>query len=218
MKKILSILMVAVMVLSLAACGTKDREEAEKTLNEFMKAFSELDTKAMKDYLDDEEAVSNFEDAIEAEVANMMGELPAMFDGYEEDFEEIVIDFVERYVAEASYEIKEVEEDKDEYTFTIEFTLPDPSSVDFEEEFLKYISEEEIKQLVQNEVSAGNLTEYSTEKEVYKVIMPKLISVIKEAFEGLEIEDMETEETEEEIVVVKTDGKWLIDAKASDLT
>lgn len=212
MKKLVSILVVAVMVLSLSACGKK-KEEAEKTLNGFMDGYCELNAEEMKNYVDDDD-IPIIEEVEKFDIDKLIGEVPDEFADYEEELKEILADFVERMKETVSYEVKEVEEKAGSYIFTLDVTVPDINSDELESAFAESVDQNALQQLVLDKYATGELTETSTEKDIYKIMMPEVIKGFEKTLDNMKVE----EETEEkEIVVTEQNGKWLIDTKASDL-
>ncbi len=119
-KKILALLMVAVMALAmLAGCGSKDKKEVEKVVEEYCEAFKDFDTEAMLDCLDeDSDRYENIKDAADngglpSEITKDMPEKMA------KRFAEISEDVYKKLYAKAEYKIEKVEIDGDEATVTI---------------------------------------------------------------------------------------------------
>ena len=212
MKKILSLLIVAVLSLLLFACSTNGKEEAEKTVNGFMDAFCEFDTEAMKDYVDDETVVpEEFDNNFD--VNKLLENLPAEFADYEDEFEEIISDLLKKITRKVSYEVKEVEEKDGKYIFALDVTVPEVSA-DLGNVLKESVNSEAITELVVDKFNSGEITETSTEKDIYRIIMPVVIENMKKSLNNIEF-DLETKE--KELVVFEQDGKWLIDTKASGL-
>ncbi len=213
MKKVLSILMVFLLTFLLIACSSSGKEEAEETLKGFMKAFRNLDAEAMKDYVDDETVANDFLD-ITAISSGIKETIPAELSDYEDDFVELFEDFLERIMKLVSYEVKEVEENDNEYVFVLDLTAPDFSDYDFGDIIAESVDEEFLEQLVLDKYNAGEITETTSEKDLYKIIAPEIIKQLEKALDDVEVE---VETKEKEIVIFKQGGKWLVDTEASDI-
>ena len=235
MKKLLAILMAFVLAFSLVACSNaadeettakedskNAKEESTEVVEAFMDAYLEFDADKMEDCVIDKDDLPeslkmNFDEKVEEAWEETARELPPEMANYESDFENMFISVIERALDEVSYDIVETEkEDDDEYTVTVEVTLPDVESVDFDE--ILSSKDDEASAVLEEKaleyMESGMITAYSTEEEIMDLLMPHAIEIIEEAFDEIEFE-ITTEEIE--FAVKLEDDEWLIDAKDSDL-
>ena len=237
MKKLLALLMALCLGLTMfTACGNKEEgedtkkeekaekeekeesaeDEAKKVVESFMDAFVEFDMKEAAKYVDDDSFIDELgaeskDDMIDV-VMDMMGEEVGEYADMFEPLAELIVD---KFIDSMSYEITDTEEsDDDEFTFTVELTSADFESVDFEEIFGSVLDQEASEELAMELIENGTITEDMTEEEMLAVVFEEVIKIAEDTIEDL---DIETTKEEQEIVVVKDDDEWIIDAKASEL-
>ena len=222
MKKLLSIVLALVLVLSVASCslfgGEKDSAaSAEKTVESFMDALVDFDFKKLKNYVDDEDAlpdeITNFD--LEANLEKIIDDMPAELDDYSDDLRSIFNDLIDKIKKEISYEIKETTKDEDSYIVTVEVTLPDMDSVNFENLLTDSMDESSLMNILNEMIESGKITENTTEQEMFDLLMPEVFKIMEDAIKDIEFE---TTTDEKEFVVVKSeDDKWVIDVEESEL-
>lgn len=222
MKKLLSIVLALVLVLSVASCslfgGEKDSAaSAEKTVESFMDALVDFDFKKLKNYIDDEDAlpdeIADFD--LEANLEKIIDDMPAELDDYSDDLRSIFNDLIDKIKKEISYEIKETTKDEDSYIVTVEVTLPDMDSVNFENLLTDSMDESSLMNILNEMIESGKITENTTEQEMFDLLMPEVFKIMEDAIKDIEFE---TTTDEKEFVVVKSeDDKWVIDVEESEL-
>jgi len=234
MKKFLAILLAFVLAFSLVACSSnvadeetltkEDRknpeEEATEAVEEFMDAYVELDADEMEDFVVDKDDLPEFLNitvddlvapAVQYEIANPPFE---EFKNYEKDLEKAYIALIENAMDELSYEITEVEENDDEFTFTVEVTVFDSEimkDIDLNSLTAEKYTQEYLMKLA---AEAGKDIATLTETEFMEIYLPDYFKFVLEVFADAEIK---THKEEIEVVVKHEDDEWLIDAKNSDL-
>jgi len=228
MKKLLSLILALSLTLSLAACGGKGEDKAKDEPNEkkevkadkkelkgedaardaaenFFDAFCDFDFEEAEKYFDGE-IPSDVKGAYSMALDEMLAGMPAEMSAYKSDFEDIFNDLIEKMKKSVSYKITDVEGDGDEYIVSVELTMPDMESVDFDS-VMSSSMEEELMTLVMEYAESGKITESMSEDEMMEIIMPELIKIIKNAFNDM---DFETTTDSGEITVAEIDGEWLV--------
>ena len=192
------------------------KEEAESTVKSFMDAYVGLEFDKLKDYVVDEdeipEEISKLD--IAATFETTMSNMPEELAPYSKEFEGLFNDIIDIFKKEFTYEIKDTDGEDDEYTVAVEVTIPDVENIDFEAIIGDSMSEDAMTVLVADLVESGKITETSTEKEIMDIIVAEVIKIAKESVANT---DITTVTKEIELVVVESDGEWLVDIEESDL-
>ncbi len=227
MKKLLSLLLALVLTFSLAACGggagdknskvNDSKEEATEVVEGFMDAYIDFDFADLEDYVDDfsdlpeEIQELDFSSALD----EIIDEMPDGLSAYRDDWEDVFNRLFDIAKECMDYKITDVnEESKDEYIFTVDLTVPDFESVDFDSLVTNAMSEDTMMDLVTMGQASGELSEAPTEEEIMAFLAPTIIQKINDALYDVEFE---TESQEIELVVVEENNEWMIDASKSDL-
>lgn len=210
MKKVLSLVLILVLSVSLAACGGKSEQLARETADNFMTALIQLDLAEVENYIDDAsglpETFKNFD------VDQIMSTLPADLNDYSEEFRGIITNLMDKVKGTMAYEIKSVEKVEGDYVFTLDLTMP-VNDIDFESLIEDKVSDEAINKIVTDMVASGEITAASSQKEMMDALMGKFIEIINNTFNELEIK---TETQEAQLFVSKIDDKWLVNAEKSE--
>lgn len=208
MKKTVALLMAILCIVSLTACGnaeTKARETAEGFLN----AVVNLDFEGAKQYVDNEDAIP---EAIEnIDIGELMGSLPEeLQEGYGDELKGLVTKITDRAKEKLSYEILGVTEGEGEYAYSVKLTLPDVDT----NALADSIDEKTVTDLFTGALTSGKITLGSSQEEILAAVMPELITLLDQMIDTMEIG---AEESEIEVVVTETDGKWLVNAEKSNI-
>lgn len=239
MKKTLLALLALVTALSFSACGEDKKDEgssttgkvtktdkkpekkeksatdeAEETVEGFLKAFCKLDFEAASKYLDDADAMPEELAALDIDAAmkEMMGDLPAEFAGYEDDFSAMAENVIDSMLSKMDYEILDSKEDGDEVIVEVDLTIPDTTAMDSMGDELTSELETLVMDIATKAMENGSLTESSTEAEVMDYLMPKLMDGM-EVLMTEYVNDLETSTETIELVVYQDGDDWVISAE-----
>lgn len=237
-KKLLALVLSLMLVLSFAGCSSdtaneeKDekekveekadkkekKEEKEKTPEEeaeavaeaFMDAYIDFDSATLVKLVNDADELPEIfqQDILDQLVEEASAELP----GYEEDFKEVFEVMFNSIKKELSYEIIDVEEDEDKFTFTVSTSTPDFDNISFDD----YFSDEAMSNLLSEMLANGEITEDMSEEELMDTVMTAYFDMAKEVFTEIDF-GTAIVETECKVVVVKDGKKWVVDAANSEL-
>ena len=228
MKKLLALMLALMLVFSMFACsstGDADGEngkkksaedEAKETVDAFMSDLVDFKFDGIENYFVNPdslpESITNLDMNTSLEAA--MSTLPPEMSSFRADFEKIFNDVIDKAKADFSYEIKEIKkgEDKDTYVVTVALTMPNLDE-DFESFLGDFLNEEAVTEIAMRLISEGKITASTTEEEMYAVIIPEVVALFEKALDTVEFE---VSTSDKDLVVVEDDGKWLIDAEASD--
>ena len=211
MKKLISLFLTLTLALSMTACGSS-KKDAQEAAQGFMDAFIKLDYDGIKEYIDDETAIPESIKNLDAD--KVVESLPAELSEYSEDFESIFNDVIKKATDDMSYEIKGIEKNNKDYEVTVEVTLPDFENIDIESVIGEQLNKEAMTNLLMEMISSGEITDFTDQKAIMDVLMPKIVEIAKDAIADIEIE---TTTEEKVIVVVKEDDKWLVSAEKSEI-
>lgn len=231
MKKLLSILLALVLMLSLVSCGGSDdankvkdeevkktdKELVEETAVAFMDALVDLDFEEVKEYVTNKEEISEAVKGydIASVKAEFMTQLPEEIAAYTKPVETFFDFVVAKAKSSFDYKIKEiVKEEKDKYIVKIDFTEPDMESVDLESVMAELMTEEGVQNLLLEMLEAGTISEETSEEELTELVITEVFNIATEALNEVEFA---TSTEEIEIVVVKDGDAWLVDSETSDL-
>lgn len=213
MKKVLSLVLVLVLACGLfAGCGDSDnKEKAIEAAEKFMDAYVALDADAIKELVVDEDDLPDGIKEFDFDAA--MGELGGV-EGFEEELKEILDIVIDKAKKKMSYEVEEVEENDGVFTVTVKAKVVDEVSEEFQEIVSEELSEEKMMEIAYGLIESGKITESTTEDELLSLILEEAFDLMKKVVSEI---DFETREATYKIVVVEKDGKWLVDAKESDI-
>ncbi len=207
MKKLLSIITIAVLTLSITACsGGSDEEMAKKSAEGFLDAFVELDFETIADYMVEPDDLP--EEVKSLNLDGLMDNMGEEMAPYKEDFKTVFDGLIGAFSKKMDYEILSITPDGADYVVKADITMPKTEGIDFENMFTDAFTEEEITQLAIRLLAEGKITADSTPEEIMGAIMPTMIEKFESVLEGLQLETY-TEEVK--MTVVNKDGKWLID-------
>lgn len=212
MKKLLSLLLVLVCTISLVSCGGTNDEAARETVIAFMDAIADLDAETAEKYVDDASALpTEFKNL---DLSKLMEGMPSDLGDYTDDFETLFSGLMDKVKKEISYEIKESKKTDDGFVFTLDVTFPDFETTNIDTLLEEQLDEESMQTLLMDMFTSGEITADSTETDIMNLIMPKMLDMLKTAFDKIEIT---TKTNESVFVVTKTDGQWLINTEKSNL-
>ena len=239
MKKLLTGILALTLVFSLTACGenkdNKDdkkeetkqtevskekeadpKEAAKETVDNFMKAFSKMDSDMMAKHVDGDlpESISSIDfAAIKDETVNS---LPEELSAYKPQFGDMFDSLIDKMLATIDYDILSVEEDGDNMIAKVEITMADFANLETVlNEALQTGLNEKFMEIAQEALDSGALTDDSTEQEIMDYIMPKAIDLIEDILAD-KINGLDKVTEEAEFTLAEVDGKWLIDANSTD--
>ena len=227
--KVLSIVMVLVMALSFASCGSSETPAPSEVSETSSTASSETSAAAESGAKDTVvafmDAMVKLDSAVMAE--NMVGGV--MPEGMEEmDMQKIVeplaqesgmplddfMDIMYKIMADAvKYEVKSVEENGDTAVANITLMVKDTtalSEIDFDTVMADVDMEAKLMELLES----GELSENSSEEEIMAVVMEMVMPVLEEAMLGA-LENVEYDAQDVELALVKENGAWKIKDDAS---
>lgn len=220
MKKVCSLLLaLALMLTMLAGCQkepvtTDDKALALSVLENYMDAVVEFDFKKAASYTNDSEAAmaeipyENLDDAVAKTVASMPENLLI--------YEESITDFAEAVFTvmqdNTEYKILSFEEDGENYVGTVEYTNVNTEEFDIETMMTKLMADIDYNELAAQLLADGTITEDMTEEEIQNILFPALFMVMTDTVKETEVA---TITTEEEISVIKVDGKWVISQESA---
>lgn len=216
MKKLLSVLLIIVLALFAVSCDESEKSseqaEVEKTAKAFMDAYMELDGEEIKKHVVDPDDVPEFLDR-ELLLSSVTGLLPDEFGSVSNDFEDFMNTIIDTMTKDWSYTIKSTEKTDDGYTVSVETNVSNLDDVDFKGILENVFSDEDVlMSLIMGLYEAGKISDDMTESEMMEAMMPEIFKIATEAVKELEFE-MEIKKTE--LVIVNSDGKWLVDSEKS---
>ncbi len=206
MKKITAFVLALLCTLSLVAC---DGGEAEARLaaENFMNAVVALDKETLSGYMVEPSAIP--EEMDEWNIDNIAEMLPPEMVAYTEDFKGAFAGFIDKVKSSLAYEIKECNKTEGGFIFTVALTTPDLENLDVEKILEEKFSETDMNAIALELINSGAITATSTQEELMDAVMPKVTSLMKEAFDKLTIQ---TETEDIDLILIQKDGKWLVDA------
>ncbi len=209
MKKVLSVFLAFLLMFSLASCSSGEKEARQTAVN-FLNAFMDFDFETMCLYVDD---VTELQETTEMmKYDSIVENLPEEIQAFSDDFEEIYEIAFEKIRECMSYTIKDLRKDGDDYVFVVDITGVSQSQ-DIEGIITESFDEETMTEFTMEMLSSGKITVSMTEEEMMEVIIPGIIEMMKPIIEGIEFE---TETAQQDLVVSKTNGKWLVNGEKSD--
>ncbi|MBQ2696475.1 MAG: hypothetical protein IJF61_04155 [Clostridia bacterium] len=212
MKKLIALLLAVICAFSLVACaGGGNEAKATKSMENFLNALKDLDVDGMKAAVDDPDALP--ESLENLDIDNIMKTIPSELSAYSEDFKGVITALYDRAKSHIAYDIKNVEENDDEFVFTVEVTMPE-FNTDFQNLFTNSLDEDALMNIALDLYSSGKITPSSTQSEVMDALMPEVVKIMNDTINDIEIK---TTTAEKEFVVVEEDGEWLVSVKKSDL-
>ena len=147
------------------------------------------------------------------DVDSIMETLPAEFEPYADDFEDLINSMLDKFSEMFSYEITEVTPDENNYIVTVKIKYPDFENSNFEAIFNEMLTGEDYQTLISELLGSGEIDLTSTQEEVIDALLPRIISMLQTAVDNLEITAIETEGY---LAVTNVNGRWLIDASLSE--
>ncbi len=215
-KKILSLLMVAVMALAFAGCS-KDKksenkndvnvEEAKIVANDFAKAFTAYDTDKMKEFLHGEDAAEFLSD-LEQDFSELGTSFVSETNGAisKEKADAYADKIVKKIFSCVKMEVGEGKLNGDKVEFSIKTEMPDFESIDMSE--LQNPDDEVMMKILgidmNNPASLSQIESLSSQQLMDRAIDGMINWVIEK------IDDVDTVAEDGEITVEKVSGNWKI--------
>lgn len=212
MKKFLSVILSLIMLVSLVAClPQSDEAKAKAAVNDFLGAITTFNLDEAENYVSDPSVIP--EEIRGFDVDSIMETLPAEFEPYADDFEDLINSMIDKFSEMFSYEITEVTPDENNYIVTVKIKYPDFENSNFEAIVDEMLTGEDYQALISELLGSGEIDLTSTQEEVIDALLPRLISMLQTAVDNLEITAIETEGY---LAVTNVNGRWLIDASLSE--
>lgn len=231
-KKLLCILLAGMLLFALAACG--DGESASKSKGTTAKS-AEDEVREVVDGFFENVFTLNMDEASKFLASGSEQDLPfksrddlmnkafeAMEEGagemaealepYRDDLKDLFNHVIDGMVDKMTYEIEDCKADGDKATAKVKTTIVTGNpfeSLNFDDidfDFESYLADL---------AAGGKISESSSMEEMMGAIMPKILEVLTDTIDT-RLEDIETETEEEEIELVKEDGKWYITDESGD--
>ena len=224
LKKLLCMLLAAMMIFALTACGDKASDEKDaknkttvekdpeaevnKVAADFMDSFCKLDFKSASDLMEEVDKDLPFQnlDDLKTISLNQMVEASPELEPYKDSFTGI-FDLVFGAITDSmNYTIDETQIDGDSATVKISFEMIEAdalSSIDFDD--IDFDAESYVKELLAD----GTLSASSSQEDVINALMPKMIEIMSTSIEE-KMKNIGTQSDELELKLKKEDGKWII--------
>ncbi len=225
MKKLLSILLTLALALSLSACSSYEKygvgdyeknyandEEREvcEVAESFLESWQDWNFATLKNYITRPEKLIGYtwDIHLNTMIEEQLGGIPSEYIAHSRDLKEAYTNLLVRGRNEMTYEIKQIEKNSDDaYTLTITVTEADVVTA-FREQH-----EKDQKTLLEDLKNAGTITDDMTETEQNRIFVPENVKLFMKIADTIEFE---LNATDKKLIVVKKDGKWLVDFNASD--
>ncbi|MBQ4543204.1 MAG: hypothetical protein IJA19_03430 [Clostridia bacterium] len=211
MKKLSVLLVAVILMLSLFGCGNGE-QLARETAEGFLSAYCELDIQKMMGFVDDTSKLPD--DVKDFSMEKIMGEFPEELKAYTGEFEKVVNVFFDKAKEKMSYSIKESAEIEGGYEFVVDIIQADFENSEFEDKLTESLSTEKATEIVNELLSSGAITYQSTQEEIYNALVPKVVSIMEEVVNGLEIATKTEQGT---VVVIEKDGQWFVSADKTNI-
>lgn len=225
MKKFFALFLTLTLAFSMASCSLfanpeKDKSEVENTVKSFMDAYIAFDFEDLSQYVLNKEDLAAKIAEVDLTVAfdDIMKDIPSEMAPYKQDIRKIFDNTIEKLKSNFSYTIVDAvkSESSNEYTVTIDLTVPDSDSADLGAFFSEAAGRETLLGILDGMISSGKITQSTTEQEMLALLMPEVVKLIESAIDDLEV-DVITQNTH--LTVTQTDGgKWVIDLEKSEFT
>ncbi len=225
MKKLLSILLILALALSMSACSSYEKfgvgdyeknyandEEREvcEVAESFLESWQDWNFATLKNYITRPEKLIGYtwDMHLNTMIEEQLGGIPPEYIAYSRDLKDAYTNLLVRGRNELTYEIKQIEKSSDDaYTLTITVTEADVVTA------FRNQHEENQKTLLEELKNAGTITDDMTETEQNRIFIPENVKLFMKIADTVEFE---SNITDKKLIIVKKDGKWLIDFDASD--
>lgn len=225
MKKLLPILLTLVLLFSLCACSSyekfgvgdyktnyaNDEERAVCEVAEsFLESWQDWNFATLKNYITRPEKLMGYTWDIHLNIIikEQLGGIPAEYAGYSRDVKEAYTNLLVRGRNEMTCKINNIEKNSDDaYTLTVTVTEADVATAFLEQH------EKEQETLLEELKNANIITDDMTEDEQNRIFVPENVKLFMKIADTVEFE---SSTKSKKLIVVKKDGKWLIDFDASD--
>lgn len=212
LRKIFCLLLAALMLLAVSACGTTAKDEVSEVkgiATSFLDSVCKLDLKEAASYLDGEVDLpfDNAESLISSLMDKTLGGNEELA-SFKDSLMPVLTLMINAIKNSMKYEVKDCTVDGENATVKVDFSMLDTDAVNLDDldiENTDFDFEGYIQELFDN----GQISEETSEEDIIAAVMPKLVEVMSGEVQK-ELDSAETTTEEKEITLTKKDGKWVI--------